>query len=74
MKHIYTPQGLTKLRALDRMKMRARPWASEDPAEKRHHEYMQSAVAARTAYEEQNVSLRMVANILEEMLVLQQRA
>ena len=74
MKDTYTPQGLTKLRALDRMKVRARSWARVDPADSRHRDYMQAMLDARTAYEEQNVSVRMVANILEELLVLQQRA
>lgn len=74
MSDTYTPKGLTKLRALDRMKVRARPMASADPTESRHREYVQAMLAARTAYEEQNVSVRMVANILEELLVLQQRA
>ena len=73
MSDTYTPKGLTKLRALDRMKSRARPTMA-DPIENRHREYVQAMVAARTAYEQQNATVGMVANILEEMLVLKQRA
>ena len=69
-----TPKSITKLRTLDRMKTRARPAWTTDVLGSRHREYVEAMAAARAAYVEQNASLRMMANILEELLVLQQRA
>lgn len=68
MSDAYTPKVFTKMRALDRMKSRVRA-GSADPNESRHRDYMQAMLAARTAYEKHNVSIRMVATILEEMLI-----
>ena len=68
----YTPPSVTKLRALDCMKARAR--SEVDIAGSRHRECVESMKEARTAYEEQNVSIRMLVGILEEMLTLQKQA
>ena len=70
---IYTPKSLTKLRALDCMKLRARPADRVDVNGIRHQDYMETTKAARDACETQNATLQIIASSLEEVELVLRR-